>query len=812
MNKDIKHRKHMGGSGVERVVCSGSSGIEYLFYFLPDTNGRAYVVMVRHRNYNLYTACSVRIMNKDTGYNEVRYNENSIDSYLHRFEFDGLETDVTYTIRMSWITETEAVYQDIERTYYCSNATPSAAPSVDSEGYTTVPLHESYPRYCLNIECSENSENQDGRCPYDKETRNLFWRVCATNYETHPIASAMEFQNTIRWPSGTVYVAVNYMDNTWVDYTNNCNEIYERIKEWISWMNSLTGQCGVHFELGYTTEKNGRQITVLVGTHKQLWGYNPDESQSESYVYGGTWESVSWGDGIIESRVKICCESRYPWNYCTPAFEGIVFEELTEASGPRYDQFGLNNTVFSEFSYPSKTIGGPEGESWKRDENVIKILYSLGYLKGETVGSNEKSEYGSGITFNKYYDSYGPLSSSGYDLFFEINATKGSIVSPFDYVLPDDVYPYYKSQRTYSLTATYATEVPAARKEEIDGQSFRYSNPSESVTAEFNLPKQPICESSTKIDGGYKIAVSGLSNSGERYQVEAWLKNIADEDVDNKEYRKYVTKAFSTRNISITGLRYGTAYKLYLYAKYGGIHSDWIYIGEGTVAPMKPIVDNLRNTDTSVSFSYNMNGTVFDEVRYELHRDGTSVKNGSSITDFADVTMEFEKITGRYELKIYSVVGANGVDVQCVDSEGGLSCETYTFVISERTKFYWSEAVEKGKPVNGVDYTEWNAFVQNIRDTVCIYAGKDGTMPSNASIYASGFGLAAGESYSIALMNYAMMSETNGTLSAEKFNIVNYVINQCVATDIQYKYKKSEQLVEVKADELIQLQNKINSI
>lgn len=807
MDKDIRPRKAMGGSGVERVKSDGSSGIEYLFYFLPDTNGRAYVVMVRHKNYSLYSQCSVRVMNENTGYNEVRYNENSIDSYLHRFEFDGLETNETYTIRMSWITEIEAFYQDIERTYYCNNDTPTCYPYSDARGRTTIQSYDSaYPEYCLRIECEENKNNLDDRCPYDAETRNLFWRVCATNYETHPIASAMEPQVTARWPSGTVYVDVTYKNST------NKEEISARIDEWIDWMNGLVADAGVTFVLGSSTEDNARQISVVVGTHKQLWGYNPDTSTTETYIYGGTWESILWEDGIIEARVKICCEDRYPFDYCTPKFQGIVFEELTEASGPRYDQFGLNNTVFSEFSYPSKTIGGPEGESWKRDENVIKILYSLGYLKGETSPYYEyDSEYGSGITFNKYYDSYGPLSSSDADLFFQINATEGSITTG---ETPETQMSLaYKSKRTYSISTLYATKIPLSREEETSGKTdFYYTNPSEKSYPYFDLPNKPNCASSIKVGKGYRFEVSGLSASGEYYNIQAFLTNITDQDVDNDTYSGYAYATHSKSSVSITDLQYGKAYKFYLYSDYNNIESDWIYIGEGTVAPMKPIVSGFSHNDSEISFSYDMDGTVFGQVVYELYRDGVLIESGSNTQNSDETSIYYGGETGSYELKVYSIVTANGTDIQCVDSEGNADFETYSFRIANRAYFYWSDAVAAGGAIENVSYTEWNAFVQNVCDTVCTFAGKSGNMPSNSSVYASGFGLAAGKTYLEALSNYAKMSAMGTTLTAERFNIVNYIINRCVTTGIAYKYSKTTQPMQVLANELITMQDKLNSI
>ena len=801
-------KKAFGGSSVTKVRGSGTAS-EWLFYFKPDTDGAAYVIMTRPEGYLSYESWSIKI----TGANyEFSRAGTDVDSYMHKVHVTGLETGMTYTIRMSYFTNDTEQYTEITRTYYCSNSTPSDNPYSNNYGETTVPSYStSYPYYCVNIECPDNNTKTDGRCPYDAITRNLFWQVCATNYETHAIGSTMEFQNTCRWPPGIVYVNVAYKSTT------NKSDISERINEWITWMNGLVSSAGVTFKLGSSTADNARQINVIVGTHSQLWGYNPDNATSETQVYGGTWENIWWGDGIIEARVKICCESRYPFNYCTPAFEGIVFEELTEASGPRYDQFGLANTVYSEISYPGKTIGGPPGESWERDENVIRILYGLGYLQGYTGEDSFSSEFGSGITFDKYYISYGALSSSDQSLFFQINASEGSITGYDGYTLPDSLYITYKNQREYSLKAIYATEIPVSQKEQLSGLSFRYTNPSAEGTPYFSLPNSPSYTSSARVDSGYKFGVDGLNTSGEYYNVKAYLKDVTDQNIEDGSYYEYAWEKYSKSSVSITGLLYGRTYNFYLYSNYGGAESDWIYIGEGVVAPKTPTISNTSHTNNSVTCTYDMGETVFDTVLFTLYRDGVLVATKTSTVSSETITMNFDTSNGDYVLKAYSVVYVKGTQVQCVDGGGNNNYAEYSFSIKNRAYFYWSDytdEVTSGGIISNISYTVWNAFVQNVYDTVCIYDGKDGYMPSNSSYYASGFGLAAETKYETALLNYAMMSDSTAgrTLTAERYNIVNYIINRSTSTEISYKHNSGTKPTEVYAAELIALQNKLNSI
>lgn len=808
-DKNITPRKAMGAAALTCVKGQGASSIDFLFYYKPETNGKAYVIMTRPENYSSYDKLIITMTG--SGYSQSKTG-NSMDSYLHKLLFTGLTTGKTYTIRFGlYRGDTETDYIEITRTYYCNNITPSDNPYYSPSEYKTiVPSYSSsYPKYCIEVECSENSSNVDGRCPYDATTRNLFWQVCATNYETHPISSAMEFQNTCRWSPGTVYVSVNYIS------TVNKSAISARINEWITWINGLVKSAGVKFQLGSTSAKNGKQISVIVGTHQQLFGYNPDNSDVETMIYGGTWETRWWGDGIMESQVKICCESRYPFNFCTPAFEGIVFEELTEASGPRYDQFGLNNTIFTEIAYPGKTVGGPPGESRTRDENVIKILYSLGRLKGIVSEKYEyDSDYGSGIHFTQYYNSYGALSSSSYDLFFQINASQGSITGYNGYTLPDSLYPTYKNKRNYSMRTIYATEVATSQKEQQSGLSFRYTNPSAEGTPYFALPNNPSFNSSTRVDKGFRINVSGLNTSGEYYYYRAYLKDATDADLDDYTYYESTSGYYSASQMSLRNLKYGRPYDFYLYSRYSGAESDWLYIGSGTVAPKKPELSNVSNTDESVTFTYDMGDTVFDTVHYKLYKNGTLISSQSSSSSSRTVTLSFEKQDGNYTLEVYSTITVNGTTIRCVDYYGNETNSSYSFTIKNRSYFYWSDytdQVKKGGKVTAVSYQTWNAFIQNIYDTICVYSNINGTIPTNSS-YASGFGLAAGTSYKTALTDYGKMSVNNCELTAERFNIANYVISQAVSTGISYKYNKATSPTKVYASDLVALQNKLNSI
>lgn len=797
---DIQRKMRYGGSGFNSVR-SGSSGTPYLFYFKPGQNGIAWVIMTRPQNYQSLHHIEI-VMNGQT------YSSTSMDSYLHKAKFTGLQTETTYDIEFrTYTSATEGTAWTIERTYYCTNTQPADYPYANESGLITIPAYSSgYNYHSLHATCEENFT--DGRCPYDQTTRNLFYWVCATNYENHPITGSMDASKCIRWPPGVVYV--NVITQT---TGSNTNAIKQRINEWIAWMNDLVEDSGTYFQLGSTTTKNARQMQVYIGTHTQLYGYNPDDITSgETQVYGGTWEYYYWGDCIYEARVKLCCDDRYPFNYCDPPFEGIVFEELTEASGPGYDQFNINNTVFSEVAYPGKTIGGPPGESWTRDENVIKILYSLGhYCSFPSNNYSYTSNYGSGISYTNYWNHYGPVDVNSYSIFFQLNISDGDC-SDGEETLPSSYYAKFKSGRQYTLSSTYANAMAGDTKPEtITNSSFRYTNPSAKSTPYFALPARPSYSSTAKVNGGFKVTVSGLSTSGEYYYVRAYLTDPTDTELENYDHYEQGWGNYNATSVSLAGLKYGRRYKLYLYSEYSA-SSDWILIGEGTVAPVQPTLTNVTYASTAVEFDVSAEGSVQDFIIANLYRDGVVVGTQKITTSTGHGYISFDNVDGEYELR----VATSKDGIICVDSQGNQAPAIYRWSVSNRQYFYWADwtnNVRRNGTIPDINFGIWNEFVQNIYNTVCTFKGYgDSTMPANSSTYRSGFGLAAGKTFSEALNTYCKMTSSSKTLTAERFNIANYIISYLNNTGVSYKYDKADGPTQVIAADLIELQDKLNAI
>ena len=279
MEKDIMPIQRSGSAKVVQLR-SGSSGLfPALFYIKFDvgiSNNSVEVYVLRING--TYGRIEVSIQVNNTTLIET-YSDD-MDSPFNRFGFSGLVygKEYTFCFRLYDTNKTNVVLEmdNIKRKCCCSNEAPDINPYSDSVGITTVSAYNDYTRYTLDIECEDNKNNTDARFPYDVDTRNLFFKVCAQNDEFHPVCGNILGHDVVRWRPGTVYVYVINQSNLSSNLKDNQDMISKRIDEWIEWMNGLTANGGVQFVRGKTTEANGMQINVYVGTHEYLFGYNPD--------------------------------------------------------------------------------------------------------------------------------------------------------------------------------------------------------------------------------------------------------------------------------------------------------------------------------------------------------------------------------------------------------------------------------------------------------------------------------------------------------------------------------------------------------
>ena len=163
--------------------------------------------------------------------------------------------------------------------------------------------------------------------------------------------------------------------------------------------------------------------------------------------------------------------------------------------------------------------------------------------------------------------------------------------------------------------------------------------------------------------------------------------------------------------------------------------------------------------------------------------------------------------SGEYEIRAWCVgQGANSGAVGGSGSDGwdddpySLWTEPVSFTVTGG--WYWSDYsidMENGSKklkVSDVHHTIWNAFVAATAEVM-----GSGTFPNDSTNYGS----AAGLSFSDGIQ-YAYLSDTEDgrTLYAQQFNIVNYVINSKVTTNIGVKSSLTSQVL---AEDMITLQD-----
>lgn len=169
---------------------------------------------------------------------------------------------------------------------------------------------------------------------------------------------------------------------------------------------------------------------------------------------------------------------------------------------------------------------------------------------------------------------------------------------------------------------------------------------------------------------------------------------------------------------------------------------------------------------------------------------------------------------GEYEVRAWCVgqgtnsgaVGGSGSSSDGWDDDPySLWSDPITFTVTGG--WYWSdygidmEDGSKKLAVSDVHHTIWNAFV----DAVIEVMGT-GTFPSDSINYGSAAGLSFADG-----IGYAYLSDTESgrTLYAQRFNIVNYVINAKVPTGIGIKESLVSQLL---AEDMVTLQDCRNNM
>lgn len=148
------------------------------------------------------------------------------------------------------------------------------------------------------------------------------------------------------------------------------------VNAWIEDVNELLGDT--YFVRDDSIGETDEGIRITIGSHQELFGYNPDNATGETYIYYGTWERTRWypsTGGTHHCEVKLCNELRVAMEAVSD-FRNITYEELTECLGCGNDTFRVYDSMFSEIWYIGKSNNLLSGSSPTYDGEVVQMLYN----------------------------------------------------------------------------------------------------------------------------------------------------------------------------------------------------------------------------------------------------------------------------------------------------------------------------------------------------------------------------------------------------------------------------------------------------
>lgn len=326
--------------------------------------------------------------------------------YLYEALFSGLDYGDKYYITSSYGNDT---YSINERTYIGrrGSAPDLSETSIQINADTSSPYTKAYSMALGVITFSSdygslNSYSREARtrlvesCLQKTEQDSILGKVSNdvsisldqynpdTQEWSQPSAFTREAQ-IYRFGYDTIYesdpVKVGIASSTSVSYYSTFSRF---VNEWIDDVNELLG--GTYFVRDDSIGETDFGIRITIGTHQQLWGYNPDNATTETYIYYGTWENTRWypsSGGTHHCEVKLCNELRVAMETSSD-FRNITYEELTECLGCGNDTFRVYDSIFSEIWYIGKSNNLLSGSSPTYDGEVVQMLYKELQM-GETI-------------------------------------------------------------------------------------------------------------------------------------------------------------------------------------------------------------------------------------------------------------------------------------------------------------------------------------------------------------------------------------------------------------------------------------------
>lgn len=332
------------------------------------------------------------------------------DGYIYETVLSGLNYDDTYQIIAKFEDEEGNVLLEVRsapRRYIGNNGSPPTL-SVSGnriEASQSAPYNKTYsmPVGVLSFNSDYGELNS-----YSREARDLLYASCLqyTEYDAilGKVGNFMSFwvdqgDSSSGYPSAftteafitkfstsdfPLKVGIASSASTWY-----YSEISHYVNLWISEINKLIGDTVFIRDDSIGAYDSGIRITI--GSHEDLWGYNPDRSEEDEIpVYLGSWACTRWYPSIRaiqHCEVKICNELRAAI-LDKGSFQDIVYEELTECLGCGNDCFNTFESMFSEIWYPGKRNRLIDGGYPTVDGEVVQMLYNeleLGELASSVI-------------------------------------------------------------------------------------------------------------------------------------------------------------------------------------------------------------------------------------------------------------------------------------------------------------------------------------------------------------------------------------------------------------------------------------------
>ena len=355
------------------------------------------------------------------------------DGYIYVILFNGLSNGDEFFMRYTF---TDENYITNLYTYIGDKGEPPFV--IDSDSKILADMSTPYNKtYSMAVGVLTFNSDYGELNSYSREARNLLYTSCLQYTEYNAVLGKVgnfmsywvdqyDF-NTDTWGQPNAFTTeatigkfmewdeplkVGIASSSGTPYYS---EFSTYVNEWINDINILVGRT--LFKRDDTITENESGIRITIGTHEQLWGYNPDMTDDNTHIYFGSWECTRWYPDyrtIQHCEVKLCNELRGAI-INSSAFKDITYEELTECLGCGNDTYHTYESMFSEIWYIGKKNRLLSDGHPTIDGEVVQMLYNeleYGEVASEVI---HKLTPSTGATIQLPNEKYG-VSGRGYSV------------------------------------------------------------------------------------------------------------------------------------------------------------------------------------------------------------------------------------------------------------------------------------------------------------------------------------------------------------------------------------------------------------